>query len=63
MEYHQIHRVIGEGDFDLTQSEGAFDGKPYAYYHRFRVEYGKIAEHWVVMQEISNESKNGNGMF
>jgi predicted SnoaL-like aldol condensation-catalyzing enzyme len=63
MEIHKVHRIIGEGNFVLVQSEGAFAGKPSAFYDLFRVENGKIAEHWDVIQEIPTESKNANGMF
>ena len=58
-----LHRVVGEGNFVLTQSEGESGGKPSAIYDLFRVEHGKIAEHWDVIQEIPAESKNTNGMF
>ncbi len=58
-----LHRMVGEGNFVLTQSEGAFGGKPSAIYELFRVENGKIAEHWDVIQEIPTDSKNTNGMF
>lgn len=58
-----LHRVVGEGNFVLTQSEGEFAGKPSAIYDLFRVEHGKIVEHWDVIQEIPAESKNTNGMF
>src|SRR5262245_17412543 len=57
-----LHRVVGEGNFVLTQSEGEFGGKPSAIYELFRVENGKSAEHWDVIQEIPTESKNTNGM-
>ena len=65
MEYFKLHRVVAEGNFVLTQSEGAFGGKPTAYYDLFRVEGGRIVEHWDVMQPIppAAEAKNKNGMF
>ena len=59
----RIHRVIGEGNFVLTQSEGTWNGKPIAIYDLFRVEDGFIAEHWDVLQEIPAEMKHENGMF
>ena len=59
----RIHRVIGEGNFVLTQSEGSWDGKPVAIYDLFRVDAGKIAEHWDVIQEIPAEMAHANGMF
>ena len=65
MEYHTVHQVIGEGNFVLVLSEGAFAGQPTAYYDLFRVENGKIAEHWDVMSTIpaKEEWKNNNGKF
>jgi len=59
----RLHRVIGEGNFVLTQAEGTWDGTPYAIYDLFRVEDGKIAEHWDVLQEIPAEMAHENGMF
>ncbi len=60
---NRIHRVIGEGNFVLTQSEGAWNGKPMAIYDLFRVEDGYIVEHWDVLQEIPGEMAHENGMF
>ncbi|MEM6692445.1 MAG: nuclear transport factor 2 family protein [Planctomycetota bacterium] len=60
---HRIHRVIGEGNFVLTQSEGSWNEKPVAIYDLFRVDAGKIAEHWDVIQEIPAEMAHANGMF
>ncbi len=65
MEYHKIHKVVGEGNFVLALSEGKFAGKETAYYDLFRIENGKIAEHWDVMADIpaKSEWKNQNGKF
>ncbi|MCW5623380.1 MAG: nuclear transport factor 2 family protein [Burkholderiales bacterium] len=65
MKYDRIHRVLGEGNFVLVVSEGAFAGKPTAFYDLFRVDGGKIAEHWDVMETIPprSEWKNANGKF
>ncbi|GJM78771.1 hypothetical protein HMSSN139_12670 [Paenibacillus sp. HMSSN-139] len=51
-QYTQLHQVIGQGDFVLTGSEGLLDGQPTAFYDLFRVENGKIAEHWDVIEAI-----------
>lgn len=59
----KIHRVIGQGNFVLTQSEGSWNGKPMAIYDLFRVEDGYIVEHWDVLQEIPEEMAHSNGMF
>jgi len=65
MEYFTIHRIFGCGNFVLAVSEGAFAGKPTSYYDLFRVENGKIAEHWDVMETIAPESewKHQNGKY
>ena len=65
LKYDTIHKVLGEGNFVLVVSEGHF-GKTYnAFYDLFRVENGKIAEHWDVIGPIpAKESwKNDNGKF
>ncbi len=65
MKYDRIHKVLGEGNFVLVASEGEFAGKPTSYYDLFRVEGGKIAEHWDTVQTIPPraEWKNANGKF
>ena len=65
MEYHKVHKVLGYGNFVLTISEGTFAGKPTSFYDLFRVENGKIAEHWDVVETIAPQSewKHRNGKF
>ncbi|MBX2802529.1 MAG: nuclear transport factor 2 family protein [Myxococcales bacterium] len=65
MKMDTIHNVLGAGNFVLVMAEGSFGGKPFAYYDLFRVQDGKIAEHWDVMAEIppKSEWKNDNGKF
>lgn len=65
MKYDRIHKVLGEGNFVLTVSEGSFAGKPTSFYDLFRVENGKIAEHWDVIETIPapHDRKNDNGKF
>ena len=62
--YTKIHKVLGEGNFVLTVSEGQWNGKQQVFYDLFRVENGKMVEHWDVIQEIPTEGMaNENGMF
>lgn len=65
MKYDKIQKVFGEGNFVLVLSEGEFAGKHSAFFDLFRVEKGKIAEHWDVIQTIppKEEWKNSNGKF
>jgi predicted SnoaL-like aldol condensation-catalyzing enzyme len=65
MKYDVIHRVLGEGNFVLTVSEGSFGGAPTAFYDLFRVERGTIAEHWDTLETIPprEQWKNANGKF
>ncbi len=59
----QTHRSIAEGNFVLLHSEGQIGGKPHAFMDLFRVEDGKIVEHWDVVQEVPAEMAHDNGMF
>jgi len=66
MEYDKMHKIMGEGNFVLTISEGKFGkGDHVAYYDLFRLENGQIVEHWDVIQNIppKSEWKNSNGKF
>lgn len=65
MIYNKTHFVLADGDYALAVSEGTFGGVETAYYDLFRVENGKIAEHWDVMESIANKAdwKNQNGKF
>jgi len=65
MRYDKVHKILGQGNFVLVMSEGEFAGKDASYYDLFRVENGKIAEHWDVVEEILTEDArmNDNGKF
>ena len=68
MKYDKVHKILGEGNFVLTMSEGKFGAAPgdhVGYYDLFRLENGQIVEHWDVIQPIpaKSEWKNDNGKF
>jgi predicted SnoaL-like aldol condensation-catalyzing enzyme len=65
MKYSKIHKVLGEGNFVLVVSEGHLGGKHNSFYDLFRVENGKIAEHWDTVEAIPAQAewKNSNGKF
>ncbi len=66
--YEKLHKVLGEGNFVLTVSEGkagSNGGQWAAYYDLFRFEDQKIVEWWCVTELIPEQSqwKNSNGKF
>jgi len=65
MEYKKNHMILGEGNFVLSVSEGVFMKKHVSFYDLFRLEDGKIVEHWDTIEEIPEKSqwKNNNGKF
>jgi predicted SnoaL-like aldol condensation-catalyzing enzyme len=65
MKYDKIHQVLGEGNFVLVVSEGHLAGQHSSFYDLFRVENGKIAEHWDTIETIPAKEnwKNNNGKF
>ena len=65
MIYNTTHQVLAQGNFVLAVSEGTFGGAPTSYYDLWRVENGKITEHWDVMETIADQStwQNQNGKF
>ena len=65
MIYNKTHFVLADGDYALAVSEGSFAGVATTFYDLFRVENGKIAEHWDVMETLADKStwKNQNGKF
>jgi len=65
VKYTKVHKILGEGNFVLVVSEGSFGDKLSAYYDLYRIQNGKVAEHWDTIQAIPprEEWKNSNGKF
>jgi predicted SnoaL-like aldol condensation-catalyzing enzyme len=65
MVYNRTHMVLADGNFALAASEGSFAGAKSTFYDLFRVENGKIAEHWDVIEPLADKStwQNQNGKF
>jgi predicted SnoaL-like aldol condensation-catalyzing enzyme len=66
MEYTKLHQAHAEGNFVLTVCEGKFGkGEATSFYDLFRLDAGKIVEHWDVIEPIAPQAdwKNANGKF
>lgn len=65
IDYKRVYRVLAEGNFVLSVSEGHFGGVHSAFYDLFRVAEGKLVEHWDTTEKIAprSEWKNDNGKF
>ncbi len=63
--YKTVHKILGEGNFVLVVAEATFGGVPTSIYDLFRIEKGRIAEHWDTLEAIPprDQWKNSNGKF
>lgn len=64
--YHKVHRVIADGQFVLTHSEGEIGGQRTAYCELWRVdENGKVSELWDAISEVplDTEAVHEYGIF
>ena len=61
----EIKRVIAEGDLVVlhVHSTRGDDTPGRAIVDIFRIENGKVVEHWDVIQDIPAQAANANGMF
>lgn len=63
LKLEKLHKVLGEGNFVLAMIEASMNGQPTIIYDLYRMEAGKVAEHWDVIQPIPAEKANSNGVF
>lgn len=64
-QHGEIKQVIAEGDLVVlhVHSTRGDDTPGRAIVDIFRVEHGKVVEHWDVIQDIPEKAANSNGMF
>lgn len=60
---YKLHRIIGEKNFVLTQTEVLIKEVPYVMYVVYRISKGKIVEYWSVKQVIPQQMAHSNGMI
>lgn len=63
MTYTKMHMIVAEGNFVFTASQGKLGDTLTAFYDLFRVDDGKIVEHWDTISAIPAEMAHGNGKF
>ncbi len=56
-------RIIADGDFILMHNRGSNSPGTKAVVDIFRIDQGKVVEHWDVLQDVPAEAKNANTMF
>ncbi|MEZ9525598.1 nuclear transport factor 2 family protein [Enterovibrio norvegicus] len=63
--YETHHRTLAEGNFVLSVCEGFRMGEHTAFYDLYRLENGKIVEHWDTVETVPPRSvwNNENGKF
>jgi predicted SnoaL-like aldol condensation-catalyzing enzyme len=65
IQFDTLHRVLSEGNFTLCVCEGRRNGVHTSFYDLYRVDKGKIVEHWDTSEPVPplSEWKNDNGKF
>ena len=65
IKYDKVHRLLAEGCFVLSVSEGSLYGIHSAFYDLFRIVGSMIVEHWDTTEPIPprSEWRNDNGKF
>lgn len=65
IDYQTIHRILCQGDFGLSVTEGYRNGIHTSFYDLFRVDDSNIVEHWDTTEAVvpQSEWKNTNGKF
>ncbi|MEO1703609.1 MAG: nuclear transport factor 2 family protein [Pseudomonadota bacterium] len=61
--FTDVHLIVAEGNFVFTMTEGAMGDRPTAFFDLWRVEDGKIVEHWDTIETIPDEMAQSNGKF
>jgi predicted SnoaL-like aldol condensation-catalyzing enzyme len=56
-------RIIADGDFVLMHNRGSNSPGTKAVVDIFRIDQGKVVEHWDVLQDVPATAKNSNTMF
>lgn len=58
--YDFVFKVIGQGNHVVSYSKATFNGQEFAVFDIFRIEDGKIVEHWDNMESIPSRNEWAN---
>jgi predicted SnoaL-like aldol condensation-catalyzing enzyme len=61
--YTKVHHVIVDGNYVFALSEGKRGTAEFGFYDLFRVEAGKLAEHWDSRRSVPSSTMSGLGIF
>ena len=63
--HYEVKRVLAEGDYVMLHLHGMGGPNPHgeSVVDIFRVENGKVVEHWDIIQPIPDTADNANSMF
>jgi predicted SnoaL-like aldol condensation-catalyzing enzyme len=59
----EFKHILAEGDIVFLHSRYEMAGKEWRFVDIYRIENGKIAEHWDAMQQMPDERANNNPLF
>lgn len=61
--FSKLHRIVAEGNFVFTMTEGAVGSTHSAFFDLWRVDDGRIVEHWDTIAPIPEQMAHDNGKF
>ena len=59
----EFKHIIAEGDIVILHSRYGMAGKEWRFIDIYRIENGKIAEHWDAMMQMPDKRANNNPLF
>ena len=60
IQYDAVRRMVVEGNMAVTCSQGTLGNEPHQFWDMWRVENGKVAEHWNATKKIEPSRHNRN---
>lgn len=59
----EFKHILAEGDIVFLHSRYEMAGKEWRFVDIYRIENGKLAEHWDAMQQMPDDRANNNPLF